>query len=146
MQIMHSSTARHGIAMSVVLLPVLLATGCDETPTGPSDLTGGAWRLVTIDRTGMPSLNAPSGNRFSIEFLADNRLAVRADCNSCGGTYELAGTRFTTGPLACTRAFCGSDSLDTPFLDALTNARAISRDGAELIIRAEGVTLRLVKE
>ena len=133
------------LALAVGLF-VAATAACDEAPTAPSDLIGGTWRLVSIDRAGLPSLAAPSGGRFSIEFLADSRLAVRADCNSCGGTYELTGARFSIGPLACTRAFCGADSLDTPFLQALTDARSIDRNGSELTIRAETVSLRFSRE
>jgi heat shock protein HslJ len=54
--------------------------------------------------------------------------------------------RLTVRPLACTRAFCGSDSLDTSFLDALSRTRTVQREDDVLTIRADGVTLRFARE
>lgn len=130
-----------GVTLALALV-VVSALGCDESLTGPSELIGQTWRLVSIDRSGLPSLPAPSDRRFTIEFLDGGRLAVRADCNSCSGSYELSGSRFTVRPLACTRAFCGNDSLDTPFLQALADARSVRRENAELTIRSESAALR----
>ena len=124
----------------------MTATACDESPTSPSELIGQTWRLLSIDRSGLPSLPAPADRRFTIECQDGGRLAVRADCNSCAGTYELSGSRFTIGPLACTRAFCGTDSLDTPFLQALSEATDVRIQGGELTIRTASVTLRFTRE
>ena len=127
------------IALAVA---VLAGAACDESPTGPSELIGQTWRLIAIDRTGLPSIAAPSDRRFTIEFQDGGRVAVRADCNSCTGTYELSGSQFTIRPLACTRAFCGNESLDTLFLQTLSEARSVRRESSELTIRSENVTLR----
>jgi heat shock protein HslJ len=119
---------------------------CDESPTSPSELIGQTWRLLSIDRSGLPSNPAPSDRRFTIAFQDGGRLAVRADCNSCSGTYDLSRSQFNIRPLACTRAFCGNDSLDTPFLQALSDARSARIDGSELTIRADSVTLRFTRQ
>jgi heat shock protein HslJ len=119
---------------------------CDESPTSPSELIGQSWRLVAIDRAGSSSLVPPGERRLALEFLDNGRLSVRADCNSCGGTFELTGARLTVRPLACTRAFCGNDSLDTPFLDALSNARTVHLEGSQLTIQAGNATLRFTRD
>jgi heat shock protein HslJ len=127
---------------------MLVASGaaCDESPTRPSDLIGERWRLTAIERAGLPVLSPPAGRQFTLEFMDAGRLGVRADCNSCGGSYELHGSNLTIRPLACTRAFCGTDSLDTPFLQALGEARAVHRDASELTIRAGTTSLRFSLE
>jgi heat shock protein HslJ len=120
-----------------------VAPGCNESPTSPSDLIGETWRLVEIERSGLPSIPAPTGREFTIEFLDAARISVRADCNSCSGTYELLDeARVTIQPLACTRAFCGNDSLDTLYLQALSEARGLRRNGDELTIRSDDIALR----
>lgn len=121
-------------------------SACDETPTSPSQLIGETWRLVSIDRTGSTPLVPQADRRFTIEFLDTGRVAVHADCNSCSGSYELTDGRLTIRPLACTRAFCGTDSLDTPFLQALTAAKTVQREESQLSIQAENVTLRFSRD
>jgi heat shock protein HslJ len=130
------------------ILPALvamvgLAPACGDTPNAPSDLTGRTWRLVSLDRSG-GTIAVASPDRYTVRFDAD-RLAVRSDCNSCGGSYAIAGTTLQVGPLACTRAYCGDASLDADFSQALGSATSISENGGTLLIQSPGVTLRFVE-
>ena len=128
---MHHRFVRRALFSSIAVGLLSATLGCNESPTSPSDLIGETWRLVEIERSGLPSIPAPTGREFTIEFLDAGRISVRADCNSCSGTYELSDeARVTIEPLACTRAFCGNDSLDTLYLQALSEARGLRRNGS----------------
>src|SRR5262245_4428829 len=134
---------RRGFCAVLVLTVAGIAiSACDQSPTSPSEIVGRTWHLVAIDRSGLPSIPAPSDRSFTVEVREGGHLAVRADCNSCSGMFELSGSDLTVRPLACTRAFCGNDSLDTPFLQSLSEARTVSIQRGELEIRAGSVTLR----
>jgi heat shock protein HslJ len=89
-------------------------------------------------------VSVPSPERFTLQFSEDGRLTMRADCNTCVGSYQMSATELRAGALACTRAFCGSESLDQEFLRvfdgaaaivALNDALIISRDGTRLTFR-----------
>ena len=70
-----------------------------------------------------------------------SRLGARSDCNQCGGSYTLSNGSFAVGPLACTRAYCGDQSLDTVYSGILGEARSLQMDGETLIVGSNGGTL-----
>jgi heat shock protein HslJ len=126
-----------GVAM------LLLLTGCDEaSPTAPSqgDLAGVVWQLQSLQRANAPPPIVPGG-RFTLQFTPDGRLAVRADCNTCNGSYQLDGARLQVGALACTRAFCGTESLDVEFLRVFEAPAEIVLQNQQLLISRAGTRL-----
>lgn len=69
--------------------------------------------------------------RYTLEFQADHRLAIRADCNSGMGAWRAELDTMTIGPLALTRAACAAGSLSRTFTGALETVRVwFVRDGA----------------
>ena len=129
------------LAIALLALGVLTAT-CGESPTEPSDLLGVTWRLVAIEPAAGPSTVVSNPERYTIEFLDGSRVSVRADCNVCSGTYALSGDTLAFGPLACTRAFCGTESLDTIFTQVLGGPLTASREQSSLVLRGSQTTLR----
>ena len=101
--------------------------------TSPSDLTGGAWKLQSIQSSGSTTTIAKPDN-FTITFSADLKLGIKADCNVCGGTYSLAGGSLQISGVFCTLAYCGDTSNDRAFMDVLNNATSIGVGGSELTI------------
>lgn len=120
-----------------------LTAGCGTDPLSPSDLVGSTWQLTSFqDGTATP-VTVADPSRYTLRFGNDGRVAVMSDCNSCGGEYSLNGGMLRIGPLACTRVFCGSASLDPAYPAALDKARAASMGApTELTIHGDGVTLR----
>lgn len=129
-----------------LVLGVVALSACDESPTSPSDLVGETWRLASIERSGASPIVVPDPSRYTIQFLAGGRVSVRADCNTCSGPYVLDGLALSIRALACTRAFCGTASLDGEFTQALGQARLLARAGSQLTVRADGVTLQLRRD
>ena len=60
---------------------------------------------------------------------------ARADCNRCSASYSAAGTNLEIGALACTRAYCGDESLFDDYVAALDAATSFERSSASLVIR-----------
>jgi heat shock protein HslJ len=129
----------------VILLAVAAMTACDESPTRPSDLVGDVWRLMSIETAGGAPIAVPDPDRYTIQFLESGRVSVRADCNTCGGSYVLTGTAVSLGALACTRAFCGAASLDSAFTRALGQTRFLARSGPELRLQSDSGALKFRK-
>jgi heat shock protein HslJ len=123
------------------LIPALLLAvaghGCSEgdlltAPTSNARLEG-TWQLVQIASGGVQHTEAPGGARFAITF-ADDRVLLKADCNTCAGQSRLADDQLTLGLLACTRAFCASAPLDTQFTQAVETTHTVRLDATRLVL------------
>lgn len=131
--------------MFVIAVLMMALVSCSSGPTAPSEtgLAGITWKLRSIQRAGFVTIDIPVPERFTVLFSDDQRAVVRADCNTCVGRYELSGSNLQLGSLACTRAFCGADSPDTSFLNALAVATSASRNGRTLTLSGAGTVLIL---
>ena len=126
----------------VVLLGLVLA-GCADV-TRPSQLLGEPWYLASL--RGPTATQRPADpTRYTITFDGANRISVRADCNSCGGRYTLAGNSFAVSDLACTLVHCGESSLDQPFVALLTAATTVDVDGDRMTLSSDRGTLELTR-
>jgi heat shock protein HslJ len=129
---------------AALLIVCFFGIACDEPPpTAPSraDVLNQTWRLQSIERPDGSRAAVSTPDRFTLQFADTGRLTVRADCNVCNGTFQLNGIEFLVGPMACTRAFCGTESLDTEFLRVFdARASIVAADGA-LFISHSGTRL-----
>ena len=122
---------------------LLVVAGCGGDPSGPSGSLLGRWQLQAFQRADGRPVDIPAPGRFAVEFRADGRVTVRADCNRCTGTYQADGSSLTIGPqLACTRAFCPSAPLDEQYVAALASAISYEVRGDRLTILGQGGVLR----
>jgi heat shock protein HslJ len=118
----------------------LVGLACDNGSVAPSGpVEGPAWQLVSLQR-GPDIVMVPTPQRYAVHFEG-GRVAVRSDCNSCSGSYTLNESALLVGALACTRAFCGPDSLDTEFTRALSAATSALASSDTLVLYGD-VTLR----
>ncbi len=126
-----------------VIIAVAAATlGCDDNVVGPSDVVAHVWQLVALEQEGSSPVVVPDPSRYTLRLEQDGRVAVRSDCNSCGGSYAIAGTSLTIAPLACTRVFCGEASLDSAFTRALEGTTTVAAGASEMTISGNGRVLR----
>jgi heat shock protein HslJ len=130
------------ICSFVVIVAALMGGACNDSPVTPSDLQGRTWRLVSLQRGTAPPTAIDDPSRYTIRLLEEGRVAVKSDCNTCGGPYSGGDSSISIGPLACTKVFCGTASLDQEFVTALEGAASPSRNDAELVLRRDDVTLR----
>lgn len=100
----------------------------------PSGLTGVTWQwsdLVQANST--TAIQNPAG--YTIMFNADGTASIQADCNSGGATYTAGEDgSLTITPGAFTLAYCGTTSLDQPFIGGLTNAKSYRLEEGRLTI------------
>ncbi len=126
------------LPLGSLLAFTILATGCggEDVFTGPSAVIGGVWKLQSLEAIGIGLVNIPQPANYTVEFRDGGQLAVKADCNSCSGSYSISGESLKIGAMACTLAFCGSASFDSAFLAVLTNASTFGVKGNELTINS----------
>ena len=81
----------------------------------------------------------PVSTSYTISFLEDNQVSIRADCNVVQGTYVYDGTTLTIQMGASTLAYCGENSLDNLFLTLLSQVGSYDKDKGRLsLISASG--------
>lgn len=110
---------------------VLVAKAADTGAGGtPPELRGTSWRWVGAASPG-ESLAVDQPDRYTLAFVEDDRVALRADCNR--GTGPVASPSpgaLAIGPLAMTRARCPPGSLSDRYAqDVSRAARFAIRDG-----------------
>jgi len=127
----------------VTFLALALSPACGKPSTAPSDLIGGVWKIRSIETAAGGVIGVTNTAGYTVSFGDGGKLAARADCNQCSGTYSITGDSITIGALACTKAFCGSSSYDTLYLDILTHATSFGVQGVELTIDSPKGAVRM---
>lgn len=128
--------------VSLAACLALASASCDEGLLTPTAARGITWRLESMEIGGSTTA-VPDPDRYTIRLEADGRLGVRADCNTCAASYVLSGRSLSIpAAMACTRAFCGTSSLDTAFLSALGGPREMDVSDTNMALRGPGVVLR----
>jgi heat shock protein HslJ len=117
------------------------AAACSSQPLAPTDIVGTTWQLNTIHQNGSDLISVVEPARYTLQLQEDGRVAVKSDCNSCGGSYTLSGSSLTLSQVACTKVFCGDRSFDQSYSRALEGAITVSVNGSEMTTNGNGVTL-----
>jgi heat shock protein HslJ len=127
----------------IILLAGLVFGACD-TATIPSDLSDvqGTWELEAFELNNDDTVSVPNPQNFKIVFDPDGSIGVTADCNLCGGIYEANGNSISIEVQVCTQAYCGDQSLDRDYLEALGITSRYSRRGQELLLDYDNGTMR----
>jgi heat shock protein HslJ len=131
------------LAAAVVAAGLAGAACDDETLISPSAAVEGSWRLYQLEQRGtFTNVNDPE--RFVVRFEDGGRMSVRADCNSCSGTYrfDANGRIDVDDVIACTRVFCASAPFDTAFVDLLAASDRWFTEGGNLVLGSDQGSLR----
>jgi heat shock protein HslJ len=118
----------------VMSMSILMLAGCgsasDSASTASDSITGVSWKWQSVTNQDTDeTTTVPNPENYTIEFNEDGTFIGKADCNNIAGTYSTEnGFAITLGP--STLAFCGEASLDTVYLDLLSNIAAGGPDGA----------------
>lgn len=137
------------LLVAVFALPVAAGTafawqGAPEaTPTADSPIPPVTWHLVEAalaDGT-VHTIDDPS--RYTIQFLPDGSVGIKADCNTGGGSYEIDGMSLTMPALMTTLIACEEPSLGSDFSFWLSTVASFELADEGLILSLEdGGTLR----
>lgn len=111
---------------TAAVLPFSLLGGCTTQPAAPPNATetaapvgtlgGTKWQLVQFQSSddSIGTIKPPDPTRYTMELMADGKLALQLDCNRAVGKWEAQPDgHITLDAPAMTRAFCGEQSMDT---------------------------------
>ena len=131
-------------SISWFVLCVAAALASCDSATSPGELydVQGNWQLQSFALSGGTTVPVPDPGSYTVRFNADESVDIQADCNRCMGSYETDGRSLSFGPLACTRAFCGDDSLDSQYIAALETSSSFVRTGEGLNLNYSQGTMR----
>jgi heat shock protein HslJ len=97
------------------------------------DITGITWKWQELI-TPVEQVTIASPENYTVEFKVDGELAVSADCNIGGGTYEINGQSISINITSTTLALCAEGSYGDIFFRSLGGASTYFMDGDNLII------------
>ena len=109
-------------------------TATVTTTTTAPNLMGVVWQWQGTAMGDESDVRVKFPDRYTVEFLADGKVQMRADCNTGGGTYAIEGASLTMDVAAMTRVQCRPDSKSNLFINQLNNARTYIMDGDQLVI------------
>ncbi|MGD8737596.1 MAG: META domain-containing protein, partial [Anaerolineae bacterium] len=93
----------------------LVETG-RQTAAGGQDLVGPVWKWEQFLESNDNTIIVDNPEQYTLEFLPDGTVQIKADCNNASGRYSLSGSQLTIelGPM--TRAICPPGSLSDEFV------------------------------
>jgi len=99
------------------------------------ELEGTAWRLLNIASMD-DTLDVPDDpDKYTLEFGADGRAAMRADCNRGAGEWSSDNPpQLTFGPIAATRALCPPPSISEKYLAQFEWVRSYTMKDGHLFL------------
>ncbi len=96
------------------------------------------WRLEVVVYSGR-SYYASTADSYTLTFGVDNLMVGRADCVDFEGRYEVGrSSTLAIQGVDATEGLCGEASLASMYLDGLHQARTISGNADELVIKYGG--------
>jgi len=106
----------------------------DKAPASKTDLillTNSQWQLVQIQSMDDSTYTPDDPGKYSLSFMPEGQLGVKADCNSGGGHWTLLRkNQIEFSQLISTLALCPADSLSDRLMQNLTYVRSfVFRDG-----------------
>ncbi|WP_198011379.1 YbaY family lipoprotein [Synechococcus sp. PCC 7335] len=90
-----------------------------EVVSEEGTLIGTVWQLQQISYNNDELLETTSPSNYTLEFLEDGQVAIRADCNQVKGRFTTEGSSLSIELGASTLAICPPESIDQRYLQAL---------------------------
>ena len=112
---------------------------------GSSDeLVGRAWQWQATELPGDRQIIPEAPERYTLQFMADGNVQVRADCNRGGAKYLVgANGALTLSPAFLTKMGCPPGSKDTEFVHQLGEVSGYRFvDGNVLLALKSGGSMR----
>ena len=142
------------LTLALGLVSAMSVVACANNPLAPSVVSGsqattiaaevvpGVLKLQSLTRADATTVTISDPQQFTLEFLDNNRVAVKADCNRASGSFTVNGATLTIGPMAVTKAYCGSASLDSEFLSLLGGETVATVSTTSLVLSSARGALR----
>ena len=112
-------------------------TTADDEGAG---IVGPVWEWEGTVYSDGKRVDPPDPKNYTIQWLKDGTLLIKADCNSKGGSYSLKGDSLTVIITLSTLAACPEGSMEDRFVHDLTNG------AARVVTRSDTLSLDLIFE
>lgn len=99
----------------------------------PGRVLNKTWQWVSTV-TPSEKITAPAPENYTIHLAGEGRLKAMFDCNTGGGTYQIAAGKISFGPLMSTRMACPEGSLDFVFMQDLQRVQSFYVQAGELYL------------
>jgi heat shock protein HslJ len=113
----------------------------------PQDVTGTTWMVTGYNNGKQAVVSVLTGTQLTLDFGKDGRASGSAGCNRFTGTYKVAGSTVSIGPVAATRKMCLEPASvmeqEDAYLKALTMGSRVRFDGNRLEIRTDDGALTI---
>ena len=86
----------------------------------PLPLTGTRWQWIQTRYSNDKLVTPPKPEKYTIQFMNEGQVSVKADCNMKGGTYTTNGKQLSITILNSTMAMCEPGSLEDEFVRNLS--------------------------
>lgn len=114
-----------------------IQSGIIENQADGAALNNTVWRWQNLETpAGKTTVEKPEN--YQLEFTADGKVNVLADCNRGRGTYKSESGDLTFSSIFLTKKACPPGSLDNRFLQGLEAARTFRIEGNNLFIEGAG--------
>ena len=106
--------------------------GSEDSGTGA--LVGVVWKWENFLESNDNTIIVDDPDKYTLEFLADGTVRVKADCNNGSGSYMVEGSQLTINLQAMTLAMCPPDSLSDQYIKYLGEVVSYVFDGGNLAL------------
>jgi heat shock protein HslJ len=123
---------------TVCIFSLLLFVTCEKSTTGINpenskveDLLEHEWSLYLVRSDDGNMMQINSQDIFSINFAQNDTLGGVVDCNTYGSEYSARdGGEIKIGPIIfMTKVYCGEESFDDKYMNALIDVEVYEVDG-----------------
>ncbi len=130
------------LTFGILTMLIMTLTAC----AAGNDLAGTQWQLTELNG----SAPLASAEPITLSFTSADQAGGNTGCNSYRGSYRVAGSSLTFGPLASTRRACVDPGLMTQeaaFLQALGAVTTYELSTGQLVLKdgSGTVTLRFTR-
>lgn len=106
----------------------------DQVASDNAMLTGSVWQLERIQYNDGKRLEANSSSKYTVKFMNDGQLSIRADCNRALGRFTKDGSSLSIDLGPTTLAACPAESIGQDYLFALRDASTYFFKNGKLFI------------
>lgn len=96
--------------------------GQEQATTDQASLIGTVWQLEQIRYNNDTQVVTDNPSDYTIEFMDDGHLSIRADCNRAMGSFTEKDSSLSVELGPTTLAACGPESVASDYLQGLQNA------------------------
>ena len=127
-----TSTTRRVVQTYSLEKGKLVLTATQDTTTTLPGIVGVTWKWEKLKGTDGRSIVVDQPEHYTVEFLVDGKVSIRADCNRGSGTYKVDESSLSVSIMVLTRAACPPESLSDGYVRDLNRVASYALQDGKL--------------